>query len=159
MYKNIFSAVFSAILFVASSSFARDLTGYPVELAVNIDESGKMSIRSFPKPNCKTDCSMLPIYVYDGDEPYRSNCYVGCIGVWSPVPVYDNRTYSMSQEWSIITRGDGTRQWAYRGRPVYTHYGDTENHAKGDKAENNKWHRVDLNADGEIVIYATGKFK
>ena len=30
----------------------------------------------------------------------------------------------MARGWSVITRQDGTRMWAYRGHPVYTFFKD-----------------------------------
>lgn len=158
MNKKFFSAILVAVSLVVGPVFAKDLAVYPAELAVNVDNAGNMSIRSFPRPNCRDNCSMLPIYVYDGDQPYKSNCDVGCIGPWSPVLVSgDERQLALGGDWTAIPRADGSFQWAYRGRPIYTYYGDRGNQINGDGAENGKWHYVDLNETGQVVIYTATK--
>jgi predicted lipoprotein with Yx(FWY)xxD motif len=59
------------------------------------------------------------MYTYDKDEPGKSNCVDECAKVWPPVLAADNA--KPTGEWSIVTRADGSRQWAFRGKPFYTY--------------------------------------
>lgn len=64
------------------------------------------------------------LYVYARDRRNQSTCYGTCARQWQP--------YLASGEargdgqWSVIDRTDGTRQWAYDGRPTYMWSGDRE---------------------------------
>lgn len=80
------------------------------------------------------------LYVYDGDHigEGRSNCTKGCAALWPPY-LADNKAHA-SGDWSLIAREDGSKQWAYRGRPLYTWMKDGPGETKGDGAEGNVWH-------------------
>jgi predicted lipoprotein with Yx(FWY)xxD motif len=71
-----------------------------------------------------TDSSGMTLYTFEGDARRdgqicsSSSCEPEWIAVSAPtiaMPVGD---------FSIVTRGDGARQWCYRGRPLYTYSGD-----------------------------------
>jgi predicted lipoprotein with Yx(FWY)xxD motif len=81
----------------------------------------------------------LRLYTYDRDTATRSNCIDGCASAWPPleaaadsVPVGD---------WTLVDRPKGKRQWAFRGKPVYTHYHDAPNLPSGDGIDG-VWHIV-----------------
>jgi predicted lipoprotein with Yx(FWY)xxD motif len=64
------------------------------------------------------------LYGYQGDRMNQSTCYGQCARRWQPfLASGDARPHG---QWSIIERDDGTRQWAYAGRPSYTWSGDRE---------------------------------
>ena len=42
-------------------------------------------------------------------------------------------------DWSVIRRDDGTQQWAYHGKPVYSLFHDAPNKPVGD-GEGGVWH-------------------
>jgi predicted lipoprotein with Yx(FWY)xxD motif len=63
------------------------------------------------------------LYVYDRDPAGRSVCVAQCAGRWPPVAAPQNAR--QIGDWTPIRRGDGSLQWAYKGRPVYTFSGDT----------------------------------
>jgi predicted lipoprotein with Yx(FWY)xxD motif len=61
------------------------------------------------------------LYVFDGDkidfgQTGKSSCNGECAQRWRP--------FSAGTETQPI-REDGSRQWSYKGRPVYTGTGDT----------------------------------
>lgn len=81
------------------------------------------------------------IYTYDKDiaGSGKSRCNDGCAKKWPPVPLSVERIES---PYSIVTRDDGTRQLAYKGKPLYLYAGDAEpGERKGDKLQG-AWHVV-----------------
>ena len=62
------------------------------------------------------------LYFYDKDEEGVSKCVGQCTTAWPPLtPSADAQA---NGSWTIISRPDGSRQWAYKGRPVYVFYRD-----------------------------------
>ena len=51
-------------------------------------------------------------------------CEGSCLEKWTPFFASDSD--QPSGYWEIAQRGDGSRQWAYRGFPLYTYVGDTK---------------------------------
>jgi predicted lipoprotein with Yx(FWY)xxD motif len=62
------------------------------------------------------------IYTWEGDETNTSNCVGECLNNWTPVRAPE--ISSDSGDWSIIKHPSGINQWAFRGRPLYTHNND-----------------------------------
>ena len=86
-----------------------------------------------------TDGSGMTLYTFDKDEAGKSNCYDQCAANWPPyLATADDRPEG---EWTIIDRTDGSKQWAYGGKPVYLFVqdkvaGDMTGEGKGDGT----WH-------------------
>ncbi|CAN0618822.1 conserved exported protein of unknown function [Burkholderia multivorans] len=59
----------------------------------------------------------MTLYVFDQDAPGRSACDSACTASWPPA-LADSYDKAAGQ-WSFVTRIDGKRQWAYKGRPLY----------------------------------------
>ncbi len=79
-----------------------------------------------------------PFYVFDKDQPGKSNCEGVCAEVW--VPLYTNRSDAKPVgDWTLVTREDGFKQWAYKGRPVYTNIHDVAGKTTGDGVDG-AWH-------------------
>jgi predicted lipoprotein with Yx(FWY)xxD motif len=70
------------------------------------------------------DVSGLTLYSFDGDVRHDGQqCAASSCNVqWMPLPAPEIAVGT--GEFSIVTRGDGARQWAYKGRPLYTYKGD-----------------------------------
>ncbi len=79
-----------------------------------------------------TDAKGMTLYTYQKDTPGQSACSGPCVTNWPPLAAAADATPSGS--WTIITRADGTRQWAHMGRPLYTFAKDTK---PGDRAGDN----------------------
>jgi len=80
------------------------------------------------------------LYTFDKDAANKSNCNGGCAAAWPPFLVKDgDRT---SGEFRVVTRDDGTRQWAMNGKPLYFYAADVQaGDAKGD-GQGGVWHVV-----------------
>ncbi|WP_213086190.1 hypothetical protein [Kinneretia sp. DAIF2] len=64
--------------------------------------------------------SKMTLYTFDRDNAGsgKSVCNGPCATNWPPLMVA--RAEDKAQgDWSIVLRDDGSRQWAYKGRPLY----------------------------------------
>jgi len=84
----------------------------------------------------------MTLYVFDKDQgsPGKSVCNGGCAANWPPhMAPADAKS---SGDYTVVTRDDGTKQWAYKGRPLYLWVKDKQ---AGDKTGDNVgsvWHVV-----------------
>ena len=74
-----------------------------------------------------TDADGMTLYFYLKDLPGKSICTAACLKL-SP-PAEAKADAAGHGNWSVVTRDDGSRQWAYRGKPLYRSLRDT---ARGD---------------------------
>lgn len=65
-----------------------------------------------------------PLYTFDQDEPGKSNCNDACATTWRPLLVFGSD--QPIGKWTQVKRSDGSSQWAYEGRPVYSFAQDPE---------------------------------
>lgn len=61
----------------------------------------------------------MTLYTFDKDAAGsgKSVCVDKCAVNWPPFMAAAGD--SASGDWSIVTRNDGTKQWAFRGKPLY----------------------------------------
>ena len=64
------------------------------------------------------------VYTFGKDTSGMSNCNGQCATNWPPLAVAPNA--KAMGDYSIVTRSDGTRQWAYKGQPLYYFVKDTK---------------------------------
>ena len=89
-----------------------------------------------------TDQAGMTLYTFDKDmaNSGKSMCNGPCAANWPPFAAHsDDRAAGV---WSTVTRDDGSRKWAYKGKPVYRWIKD---HKPGDKTGNDfnhVWHVV-----------------
>lgn len=86
-----------------------------------------------PSPDVPPELSVVPfrtgrmlathkgysVYSSDADEHNKSNCYGKCLNDWNPVLA--PQTAKPKGDWSVVERSPGIKQWAYRGKPLYTY--------------------------------------
>lgn len=85
------------------------------------------------------DVHGMTLYVFDKDAEGKSACNGPCAENWPPL-IADMGS-SAAGDYSIVTRDDGTLQWAYKGRPLYTWKKDQKpGDITGDGFLNNVWH-------------------
>jgi len=63
------------------------------------------------------DAKGMTLYIFAKDAPGTSNCNDNCAKNWPPVMAAADAM--PVGEWTIVTRADGSKQWAYKGMPVY----------------------------------------
>ncbi len=96
------------------------------------------------------------LYTYDKDtEKGKSACYDTCITNW-PAAVAPAGAKAFG-EWTIITRTDGIKQWAYKGKPLYSFIKDTAvGEKKGDGVANNVWHNAKFETNAMEFPFGLG---
>jgi predicted lipoprotein with Yx(FWY)xxD motif len=72
--------------------------------------------------------SGMTLYTFDKDAAGKSACNGGCAANWPPLKA--DASAKPTGDYSVVTRDDGSKQWAYKGRPLYTWKND---HKPGDK--------------------------
>jgi predicted lipoprotein with Yx(FWY)xxD motif len=67
-----------------------------------------------------TDASGMTLYTFDKDAANsgKSVCNGQCAQNWPPLAA--SAMALPMGDWSIVTRDDGAKQWAYKGKPLYT---------------------------------------
>ncbi|CAM4397553.1 Lipoprotein [Bordetella tumbae] len=86
------------------------------------------------------DNAGMTLYTFDKDTDGKSACYDQCAKAWPPVMA--SADAKAQGDLSIITRDDGAKQWAYKGKPLYLFVKDKN---PGDKTGDNVkevWHIV-----------------
>ncbi len=64
------------------------------------------------------------LYFFDRDPAGQSVCDGQCADAWPPIAApADARAIG---DWTPVRRGDGTMQWAYRGKPIYRFASDAD---------------------------------
>ena len=81
----------------------------------------------------------MTLYTFDRDTaPGKSACNGPCAANWPPLMAPAGAT--ASGDWSIVTRDDGSKQWAYKGKPVYYWAKDQKPGDRSGDGFNNVWH-------------------
>ncbi|WP_404992006.1 hypothetical protein [Cupriavidus pauculus] len=87
-----------------------------------------------------TDPQGLTLYTFDRDPANggKSVCNGMCATNWPPLLAEPGKT--ASGKYSVITRDDGTRQYAYNGMPLYRFAKDAKPGDRTGDNVNNVWH-------------------
>jgi predicted lipoprotein with Yx(FWY)xxD motif len=76
------------------------------------------------KGKALVDAKGLTLYTFDRDATGKSNCNGACATNWPPLVA--GADAKASGDWTIVTRDDGGKQWAYKGKPLYEFAKDTK---------------------------------
>jgi len=80
------------------------------------------------------------LYTFDKDQPGTSNCSGGCIAAW---PAFTVANAALAGgDFSIITRADGVKQWAFKGMPLYFFAADAKPGDVNGDNQGGVWHVV-----------------
>jgi predicted lipoprotein with Yx(FWY)xxD motif len=85
-----------------------------------------------------TNAAGMTLYTFDKDAGGKSMCNGPCAGNWPPLMAAADAT--PSGDYTIITRDDGGKQWALRGKPLYAWAKDQKPGDKTGDGFNNVWH-------------------
>jgi predicted lipoprotein with Yx(FWY)xxD motif len=84
--------------------------------------------------------SGMTLYTFDKDSAGKSACNGGCAANWPPLSA--SADAKSSGDWSVVTRDDGSKQWAYKGKPLYQWAKDQKAGDKGGDGIGGVWHVV-----------------
>jgi len=86
-----------------------------------------------------TDSRGMTLYTWDNDKtPGQSSCTGNCIKNWPALTAAADA--KPMGDWTVVTRDDGTKQWAYKGKPLYTFVKDTKPGDNTGDNVGNTWH-------------------
>src|SRR5689334_14331231 len=94
-------AVLAGALVIASVAFAQSAA--PAKVA---DTS---------KGKALVDAKGMTLYTFDRVTAGKSACNGQCAQNWPPLMAAAGA--AASGDWSVVTRDDGAKQWAYKGKP------------------------------------------
>ena len=82
----------------------------------------------------------MTLYVFDKDtaDSGKSVCNGQCATNWPPLMAADSD--KADRAWTIVTRDDGKKQFAYKGKPVYYWIKDTKAGDKTGDGVGGSWH-------------------
>ena len=69
------------------------------------------------KGKALVDAKGMTLYVFDKDAAGKSNCNGQCATNWPPLTAAADA--AAMADWTVVTRDDGSKQWAYKAKPVY----------------------------------------
>jgi predicted lipoprotein with Yx(FWY)xxD motif len=92
------------------------------------------------------DAKGMTLYTFDKDTNNKSNCEDACLKAWPALVA--GADMKVSAPYSVLTRGDGAKQVALDGKPLYYFAGDQKpGDVNGDKS-GGVWHVVRTNGKG-----------
>jgi predicted lipoprotein with Yx(FWY)xxD motif len=120
-----------AAMLIATASFAA-----PLMSAMAADVPAKLA------NGVLVDAKGMTLYTFDKDMAGsgKSACSGPCAALWPPAMAAAGD--QPAGAYTIVVRDDGARQWAYKGKPVYTYQADQK---PGDRAGDNfkeVWHII-----------------
>lgn len=124
-----------------TSTVAKDVTGK----VAKTDHDNIYTIRTdASKGKHMTDFEGMSLYVFDKDTPNTSNCQGSCLKTW---PVYISGAAAqgtLPADFSVITRSDGSKQFAWMGKPLYYYKGDRQPGDISGDGVDGTWHLISL---------------
>jgi predicted lipoprotein with Yx(FWY)xxD motif len=118
---------------------------YTVLVAVALAAAGSAyaadpaTVSKTPKGDIFVDAKGMTLYTFDKDADGKSVCNGQCATNWPPLIVADDA--KPAKDWTIVVRDGGLKQWAYKGKPLYTWIKDTKpGDTTGDGVNNGVWH-------------------
>jgi predicted lipoprotein with Yx(FWY)xxD motif len=85
-----------------------------------------------------TNSAGMTLYTFDNDSAGKSACNGPCAANWPPLLAQGSE--HASGNYSIVARDDGTKQWAYMGKPLYLWSKDQKPGDKTGDGIKNVWH-------------------
>jgi predicted lipoprotein with Yx(FWY)xxD motif len=102
----------------------------------------------------------MPLYTFDGDpNGGKPNCVATpCTDHWSPYVA--GQLSKAVNTFTVVDRGDGVFQWAFKGKPLYSYDGDVEPSDANGNGLAGKWHTatVQRNFMPSGILIARNRF-
>ena len=82
----------------------------------------------------------MTLYTFDKDSAGKSACNGQCATNWPPLMAADSD--KDAGDYSVVTRDDGKKQWAMKGKPLYYWAKDTKAGDKTGDGVGGNWHVI-----------------
>ena len=123
MLKSICATALFTLMLAAGSAYAAD----------------PATVSKTPKGDMFVDAKGMTLYTFDKDADGKSVCNGPCATNWPPLMAAADAKPMAA--WTVVTRDDGAKQWAYKGKPLYIFAKDTKaGDTTGDGFLNGTWH-------------------
>jgi len=102
--------------------------------------SGMSAAPAMARDGVLTNSAGMTLYVFDRDpaDASKSVCNGPCAINWPPLMASGGT--SASGDWAMVTRDDRSKQWAYKGKPLYLWVKDTKPGDRTGDGVNDVWH-------------------
>lgn len=90
------------------------------------------------KDGMYVDHAGMTLYTFDKDSGGKSMCNGECAKNWPPLMVKAGE--ASKDKWTQVKRDDGSMQWAYDGKPLYTFIKDKKPGDKTGDGMKDVWH-------------------
>jgi predicted lipoprotein with Yx(FWY)xxD motif len=127
MRKRIIFAIPAILVVAATASLAAE-------------DYGPLKVQQTAAGKVLADPNGMTLYTYDKDTPGKSACTGECAEYWPPVKA--SASDKPVGDLTLITRDDGTKQWADGGKPLYTYVKDKKPGDVTGDGVNKIWHAV-----------------
>jgi predicted lipoprotein with Yx(FWY)xxD motif len=84
---------------------------------VAVAQTAPTKIGDSAKGKVLTSDSGMTLYIFDKDTDGKSACNSACTGLWPPLAA--TASAHATGDYTIVARDDGSKQWAYKKRPLY----------------------------------------
>ena len=118
----------------------------PAALALSLAAVFAMSAQAEPAAKMVNGklvtASGMTLYTFDKDVAGsgKSSCNGPCAAVWPPAMAAAGA--KPEGDFSVVTRDDGAKQWAHKGRPLYQYAADQKAGDATGENVGNVWHVV-----------------
>lgn len=90
------------------------------------------------KDDALVNASGMSLYTFDKDAVNKSVCNGPCAANWPPLAAAADA--KADGDWTVLARDDGSKQWAYKGKPLYTFVKDQKSGDRTGDGFNQVWH-------------------
>jgi predicted lipoprotein with Yx(FWY)xxD motif len=131
--------VVAAVLFSANQALAHGSESAPPPPKKGPSVSPANVIQTSQGGLMLVDPKGMTLYYFDRDDTgNKSNCNGKCVERW--VPLMASADAQPTGDFTVITRDDGSKMWAYRYRPLYTSETDKAPGEANGAAASTQWH-------------------
>lgn len=107
--------------------------------AVLAQTSAPARVAETPKGKTLVDPKGMTLYTFDNDKTAgKSACNGKCAANWPPFMAPPDAANMAN--WTVIIRNDGSKQWAYKGKPLYRWMDDKKPGDIDGDGRFNVWH-------------------
>lgn len=102
-------------------------------------QTGPATTADTAKGKTLVNAKGMTLYSFDRDSVGKSACNGPCSQNWPALAA--TPADAAAGDWTVITRDDGSKQWAYKTKPLYSFAKDTKpGDVTGDGFLNGAWH-------------------